>query len=218
MNSYTTPLGEVRIGWMGHASLILEWNGKVIYSDPYSEVADYAGKPAADLILITHNHYDHYDPAAFCHVETPATKFVVSQNVGVVDARYQVLENGESTEWEGIRIAAVPSYNIERRNEEGNHFHPQGVGNGYVLDFGGFTLYIAGDTEPVPEMEALPALDVALLPKNLPYTMTDEEFIGLSNRLQPKYLYPIHFFELDYDALRAAIDSKIQLVNPKKYD
>lgn len=218
MNSYQTPLGELQVGWMGHASLVFQWNGKVIYADPYAEVADYQGRPAADLLLITHNHYDHYDPAAFGPVQTPATRFVVSQNVGAVDDRYTVLHNGDSCEWEGIRITAVPAYNIHRRNEEGQHFHPKGVGNGYVLDFGGYIVYIAGDTEPISEMDQLPACDLAFLPKNLPYTMTDEEFVNLAHQLQPKVLHPIHFFELDYDALRSAIDSKIQLINPKKYD
>ena len=218
MDSYQTPLGELRIGWMGHASLIMEWAGKVIYADPYSEVADYLGKPKADLILITHNHYDHYDPAALAPIQTPQTRFVVSQNVGLVDERYIVLENGAETQWEGLHIQAVASYNINRRNEEGQHFHPKGVGNGYVLDFSGFKVYVPGDTEPISEMDQLPHLDVAFLPKNLPYTMTDDEFVALANRFQPDVLYPIHFFELDYDRLRKAVDPKIILKNPEKYD
>ncbi len=212
MDSYKTPLGEIKIKVFGHASLLIEWNGKNIYSDPYSEVVDYKGFPAADLVLVTHNHYDHYDVKALDEIVTENTRLVVASDVPQVDGRYTVLRNGEGTSYEGISISAVPSYNINRRNEEGNHFHPKGVGNGYILDFNGFKLYIAGDTEPIPEMEALKDIDVAFLPKNLPYTMTDEEFIALANNIKPKYLYPIHYFELDEQKLRGSIDADITMI------
>ncbi len=211
MDSYKTPSGEILVEHLGHASLVIKWNDLTIYSDPYSEVADFAGRDKADLILITHNHYDHYDEKAFKEIETPNTLFVVSENVGKVDARYVVLANGESFNFDGVDIQAVPSYNINRRNEEGNLFHPQGVGNGYLLEIDGVCLYIAGDTEPVAEMDGLPAIDIAFLPKNLPYTMTDDEFAALANKLNPKYLYPIHYFELDVQKIRGMVNDNIIL-------
>lgn len=216
MDSYKTPLGEIKVRVFGHASLHIEWNGKNIYSDPYSEVVDYVGFPAADLVLVTHNHYDHYDEKALNEILTENTRLVVASDVPEVDGRYTVLNNYDSFTYEGINILAVPSYNINRRNEEGNHFHPKGVGNGYVLDFNGFKVYIAGDTEPVSEMDELKDIDIAFLPKNLPYTMTDEEFIALANRLRPEYLYPIHYFELDEQKLRDNIDSDIKIIVNKK--
>lgn len=215
MDSYKTPLGEIRITVIGHASLLIEWNGKNIYSDPYSEAGDFSGRPKADLILITHGHYDHYDETAYSKIVTDKTKFIVSIDVPDTDERYKVLKNGESYNYEGVMIEAVPAYNINRRNENGELFHPNGVGNGYILNFDGYRLYIAGDTEPIPEMKRLPAIDIAFLPKNLPYTMTDEEFIQLANQIRPKYLYPIHYFELDEAKLFRHLDTGITMVLTK---
>jgi len=206
-------MGELRVTVFGHASVLLEIQGKRIYVDPYSEVHDYAKDAPADLILITHDHYDHNDQKAIAPIATPKTAFVVSQNVGRVDERYTVLENDAICSWEGIDICAVESYNINRRNPEGALFHPRGVGNGYVLDFDGFKIYLAGDTEPIPEMKELPAIDLAFLPKNLPYTMTDEEFIQAANEIKPKYLYCYHYFEIDIPKLKKGLDPAIELQN-----
>ena len=213
MKTFKTPMGDLRVEVFGHASVRFDIGGKVIYVDPYSEVCDSTGKTPADLILVTHNHYDHYDKKAFSKIETPRTTFIVSQNVGRVDSRYTVLANDEVCTWQGIEIAAVEAYNVNRRNPSGDLFHPRGVGNGYVLDFGGFKVYLAGDTEPIPEMQDLPKIDLAFLPKNLPYTMTDEEFIKVANLIKPKYLYAYHYFEIDVPALRAKLDSGIELMN-----
>lgn len=213
MKTFPTPLGDLRVEVLGHASVRFDIGDKRIYVDPYSEVCSYKGMPPADLILITHNHYDHYDEKAFSEIETPETTFIVSANVGRVDDRYVVLENGACCTWAGISICAVEAYNVNRRNPSGNLFHPRGVGNGYLLDFDGFTVYLAGDTEPIPEMEDLPAIDLAFLPKNLPYTMTDEEFLQVANTLKPKYLCAYHYFEIDVPALRAKLDPAIEFLN-----
>ena len=213
MKTFQTPMGALRVTVFGHASVLFEIQDKKIYVDPYSEVHDYKGDAPADLILITHNHYDHYDEKAFSEIETPETAFIVSQNVGLVDARYTVLENDQVCTWEGIGIAAVEAYNVNRRNPSGQLFHPRGVGNGYVLDFDGFKVYLAGDTEPIPEMQELPKIDLAFLPKNLPYTMTDEEFIKAANHIKPKFLYAYHYFEIDVPKLKSELDKGIELLN-----
>ena len=109
-------------------------------------------------------------------------------------------------------IHAVPAYNVNRRNDAGELFHPKGVGNGYILDFGGFRLYIAGDTEPISEMRHVTNIDIAFLPKNLPYTMTDEEFVQVANTIRPKYLYPIHYFEIDVAKLIGMLDTGITMI------
>ena len=212
MDSYKTPLGEIKVKVFGHASLLIEWNGKNIYSDPYSEVVDYKGFPKADLVVVTHNHYDHYDVKALNEIVTENTILVVASDVPKVNDNYIVLKNGESTSLDSITVDAVPAFNINRRNEEGNHFHPQGVGNGYILNFGGFRIYIAGDTEPTGPMKAISDIDIAFIPKNLPYTMTDEEFVAISNTIKPKYLYPIHYFELDQEKLRSLVDPQITMI------
>lgn len=216
MDSYNTPLGELKITVFGHASLLLQWNGKNIYVDPYSEVTDYTGMEKADLILVTHSHYDHYDKEAFSKIETPDTLFIVSKDVGNVASNYYVLNNNESYDYFGLIINAVPAYNINRRNEEGEHFHPKGVGNGYILDFAGYRVYIFGDTEPIPEMKYIGNIDIAFIPKNLPYTMTDEEFVQIANAIRPRILYAVHYFEIDPDKLLKELDLGITLVNPNK--
>ena len=213
MRSFDTPMGPLRVEVLGHASVRFDIGDKHIYVDPYSEVCDYKGRVPADLILITHNHYDHYDPMAFGEIETPETAFIVSENVGCVDDRYTVLANDQACTWEGISVAAVESYNVNRRNPSGELFHPRGVGNGYVLDFGGFKVYLAGDTEPIPEMQDLPKVDLAFLPKNLPYTMTDEEFIKVANLIKPRYLYAYHYFEIDVPNLKKELDPAVELLN-----
>ena len=206
-------MGDLRVEVLGHASVRFDIDGKTLYVDPYGEVHNYKGDTHADLILVTHNHYDHYDPKAYKEIETPLTTYIVSQNVGRVDNRYTVLANDEICSWKGISICAVEAYNVNRRNPQGELFHPRGVGNGYVLDFEGFKVYLAGDTEPIPEMQDLPKIDLAFLPKNLPYTMTDEEFIKAANLIKPKYLYCYHYFEIDVPKLRASLDPAIELLN-----
>ena len=213
MQTFDTPMGPLGVEVFGHASVRFDIGGKRIYVDPYSDVCDFTGKEPADLILITHNHYDHYDEKAFSKIATPGTAFVVSLNVGRVDDRYTVLANDEVCTWEGITICAVESYNVNRRNPSGELFHPRGVGNGYILDFDGFKVYLAGDTEPIPEMQDLPAIDLAFLPKNLPYTMTDEEFVKAANIIRPKRLYAYHYFEIDAAKLKKELDPAIELLN-----
>lgn len=212
MERYKTPIGDIEITVFGHASLLIRWNGKNIYVDPYSEVKDYAGMDKADLILITHNHYDHFDKKAIAEIEKPETHFIVSENVGVLADNYELLKNGDTTSYDEIAIHATFSYNVNRRDDNGNLFHPKGVGNGYILSFGSYRLYIAGDTEPIPEMKFVTNIDIAFLPKNLPYTMTDEEFVQVANMIKPKYLYPIHYFEIDIAKLKRLIDTGITMI------
>lgn len=214
MDNYKTPLGEIKIKVFGHASLLIVWDNKNIYVDPYSEVTDYKGMDKADVILITHSHYDHYDKKAFSEIEKKETLFIVSGDVGQAAPNYVVLGNNEYYKYGELSIQAVPSYNILRRNEQGDHFHPKGVGNGYILDFNGFRLYILGDTEQIPEMKYINNIDIAFIPKNLPYTMTDEEFVELANILKPRILYPIHYFELDTAKLHKDLDLGITLITP----
>ncbi len=113
----------------------------------------------------------------------------------------KVLENGESIKVKGIEITATPAYNVENKRDNGKPFHLKGEGNGYILNMGGFIIYIAGDTEFIPEMKVAKGADIAFLPKNLPYTLSDEKFIEAANFIKPKNLYPIHYFELDPQVL-----------------
>ena len=204
-----TAGGDLVITFLGHATLMAAFDGKTIHLDPVSAEADYAKLPQADLILVSHDHYDHLDPEAIKLIRTPATKIVGNPDVGRQIPEAIVLKNGESQIVEGLKIEAVPAYNIKHEMSPGKPFHPRGIGNGYVVTFGDKRVYFAGDTENVPEMKQLADIDIAFLPMNLPYTMTPEMVAHAAGMFRPKVLYPYHQGETDTAKLLALmIDEK----------
>ena len=201
-SSSKTPLGLLEIETLGHAALQFRLGDHIIYVDPYSQVHDFSAMPPASLVLITHDHYDHLDLKALSPLLAPETQVIGNPDAAGQLPGAMALRNGQATRWNDLTIEAVPAYNTTGRNEQGEYFHPQGVGNGYVLDFAGFQVYIAGDTELIPEMQQRRGVDVAFLPKNLPYTMSDQMFVQAARTVAPKVLYPYHYFEIDIDRLR----------------
>ncbi|HOG12236.1 MAG: MBL fold metallo-hydrolase [Smithellaceae bacterium] len=198
-----TPEGDLVIRFVGHSSLIFFWAGKNIHADPVSLEADYARLPKADVILITHGHGDHMDVNAVNIIKIPATKIVGNDEVGSQIPGTLVMKNGEERVVEGLKIEAVPAYNLKHMRAPGKPFHPKGVGNGYVVTLGGLRVYIAGDTENIPEMRRLQNIDIAFLPMNLPYTMTPEMAADAAQMFHPKVLYPYHQGETDTAKLLA---------------
>lgn len=192
-----TKAGNLEITFIGHASLVLKFAGKVIHVDPYSKLADYAKQPKADLIFLTHEHQDHLDPTALQRIVTPKTVLVLTEKCAEKMPGGIVMKNGDVRTVEGIKVEAVPAYNLVHKRDNGQPFHPKGVGNGYVLTFGDKRIYIAGDTENIPEMRQLQQIDIAFLPMNLPYTMTPEMTADAAKSFQPKVLYPYHYGETD---------------------
>ncbi len=211
MGKFTTPLGEIVITILGHASLLIQWSGQNIFVDPYSKVADYSKQPPAHLVLLTHHHYDHLDKSALNHIVTGKTLFVTSSLAGQEIKGANALKQGEEYNYQGVNIKAVYAYNIEHKRDNGIPFHLRGEGNGYILNFGGFRVYIAGDTEMIPEMKELGEIDLAFLPKNLPYTMSDEQFIEAVKLIRPKNLYPYHYFELDAKKIESKLPAGVKL-------
>lgn len=203
-----TSKGDLIIHFLGHSSLMMSWNGKIIHSDPVSSEADYATLPKADIILISHEHYDHLDLQAVGHIKTAATKIVGSPEVGKQIPGIVVLKNGDAQTIDGLKIEAVPAYNILHMSAPGKPFHPKGVGNGYVITIGSLRLYLAGDTENIPEMKQLKNIDIAFLPMNLPYTMTPEMVADAAKMFLPKILYPYHQGETDTTKLAALLKSE----------
>jgi L-ascorbate metabolism protein UlaG (beta-lactamase superfamily) len=197
----TTPAGDLTIAFFGHASLRFTFGGKEIYADPFGEAADYSALPKADLILVTHEHFDHCDPAAVAAVRTGKTKVVMTAGCAAKIGDGTVMKNGDSRTVEGIPIEAVPAYNIVHMRENGRPFHQPGEGNGYVADFGGTRVYIAGDTENIPEMQNLRNIDIAFLPVNVPYTMSPEMAADAARSFRPRILYPYHFSQTDLSRL-----------------
>jgi L-ascorbate metabolism protein UlaG (beta-lactamase superfamily) len=190
---FPTTAGDLSITFLGHASLLIVFNGKNIFVDPFSQVADYTSLPKADIIICTHEHRDHLDPQALALISTSGTKLILNPAGAAEVAGSIAMRNGDKRTVEGLQIEAVPAYNILHKREDGNHFHPKGIGNGYILTFGKTRLYLAGDTENIPEMKSLHNIDIAFLPMNLPYTMTPEMVADAARMFKPHILYPYHY-------------------------
>ena len=192
-----TSAGNLEISFIGHASLMLQFRGKIIHVDPYSKEGDYTQLPKADLILITHDHVDHYDPKALANIQTDDTAMIIPMSCADRIPEGLVMKNGDTLTELGIEVRAVPAYNIVHKRENGEPYHPKGVGNGYVLTFGEKHIYIAGDTENIPEVKALRGIDVAFLPMNIPFTMTPAMVADAARAIKPPMLYPYHYGETD---------------------
>lgn len=192
-----TSGGDLAVTFIGHGSLKFVFAGKNIYVDPFSKLADYSQLPKADIVLITHDHPDHFDPVAVEKIRTVKTKFLVNESTIERVPGGIALKNGESQTIDGIQIDAVPAYNKVHKRDSGEPFHPKGTGNGYVITFGDKRVYVAGDTENIPEMKELKNIDIAFLPMNLPYTMTPEMTADAAKMVQPVILYPYHYGDTD---------------------
>lgn len=192
-----TSVGDLKITFIGHGTLMFHFDGKVIHVDPVAREADYSKLPKANIILITHEHRDHFDLNVVNLLRTEKTALVLTETCAKQVDTGITLRNGDEKVIEGLRIKAVPAYNIVHMRSPGRPFHPKGVGNGYVITFGDKRVYVAGDTENVPEMKQLKQIDIAFLPMNLPYTMTPEMVVDAARSFRPKILYPYHYGDTD---------------------
>jgi L-ascorbate metabolism protein UlaG (beta-lactamase superfamily) len=192
-----TSAGDLKVTFLGHGTLMLTFKGKTIHVDAYSKVADYSKLPKADVILITHEHHDHLDLGALASIRTEKTEVVLTGTCAQQVEGGIVMRNGDVHRIREMTIEAVPAYNLVHKRENGQPFHPKGAGNGYVMAFGDTRLYVAGDTENIPEMKKLQGIDCAFLPMNLPYTMTPEMVADAALAFRPKILYPYHYGDTD---------------------
>lgn len=194
---FQTPSGELRVTFVGHGSVFFTFRGKVIYVDPVSQYGDYPTMPKGDLVLITHEHRDHFDEKALNAIRKEGTIVVSNKAVAESLAEAIPMENGDVREFLGFKVEAVPAYNLVHMRSPGVPYHPKGRGNGYVITFGEKRVYVAGDTENIPEMKNLKDIDIAFLPMNLPYTMTPEMVADAALAFKPRILYPYHYGETD---------------------
>ena len=180
---------------ISHATMVLNWDGTIIYVDPVGGGEAFADQPSPDLVLITDIHGDHLNVETLQAVSTDKTKIIVPQAVAdklpeefapVID----VLNNGDIKERYGFEVEAIPMYNLR---EEALKFHTKGRGNGYVIEKNEKRVYISGDTEDIPEMRALKDIDVAFVCMNLPYTMTELSAAKAVVEFKPKKVYPYHY-------------------------
>ena len=194
-NTFETEEGPITVHPVHHASFVMETPSRVIYVDPVGEPSLYDDFPEPDLILITHEHGDHYNAETLQELAVGKTQILT--NMAVYDMlpsdlqmKSQQVANGESIDVSGLMIEAIPAYNTTEGRLD---FHPEGRDNGYLFEIGGRRIYIAGDTEGTEEMRALENIFLAFVPMNLPYTMDAEQAADAVGEFQPAYVYPYHY-------------------------
>lgn len=209
VEQFETPAGEtVSVAMIHHGSLSLSYKGYHIQIDPVAKMGnteiDYSCFPQADLILVTHEHGDHLDPAAIDLLTKEGTRLLLNPSSQAKIGRGEAVANGDTLRVGPVGIIAVPAYNI---SEDHLQFHPKGRDNGYILDFDGLRIYISGDTEDIDEMALFGPLDVAFLSTNQPYTMTTTQCIEAAMTLQPKVLIPYHLSDTDMQEIKTVLDT-----------
>ncbi|GAB5506897.1 MAG: hypothetical protein Rhirs2KO_20600 [Rhizobiaceae bacterium] len=194
-DSYMGDTGEITVHPISHASFVMTAPGVVIYADPVGDPVQYDGYPAPDLILVTHEHGDHYKADTLAALAGDGTRLVTNPAVhamlpDALKAKATAIGNGESHTEGSVGIEAIPAYNI---TEGRTQFHPQGRDNGYVLTVDGKRIYISGDTEDIPEMRALTGIDLAFVCMNLPFTMDANQAASAVAEFAPTVVYPYHY-------------------------
>jgi len=202
----------VTLKWLAHSGFQIKAAGKKIYIDleKYGEFSE-----KADLILVTHSHTDHCDPAQIQKARKRGTLVIApAECVSRIDGKVKTLKAGEETKVGNIKVKAVEAYNIKRFRSPGIPFHPKGLGVGYVITAEGKTVYHAGDTDFIPEMRQLSNIDVALLPSGDTYTMDNADVAEAALALKPKYVVPMHRWSTNPEELKSKVEikSKVKVV------
>lgn len=205
---FQTPNGKtVKLYALVHASIRIVYDGKEIEVDPVRKLGnrtiDYTKMPKADYLFVTHEHGDHFDKEALQLLSADKTLLITNERCAGMLGHGEVMSNGDSRQLpDGISVKAVPAYNTTEGHLQ---FHPKGRDNGYVLNLDGLRIYIAGDTEDIPEMEGIKDIDIAFLPCNQPYTMTTEQLVKAAKIVKPKVLFPYHYGQTDISGVPAAL-------------
>lgn len=192
-----TSEGVVEMYFIGHGSLMFSLHNLVIHIDPVRSSGSYEKLPKADLILVTHEHYDHLDTDLIADLRKSETVMFANAPSAAKISWAKPVRAGEINSVNKITIEAIPAYNIVHMRSPGEPFHPKDKGLGFIITIGDKRIYVAGDTENTPEMKALKDIDVAFLPMNLPYTMTPEMVANAAMAFKPGILYPYHYGDTD---------------------
>jgi L-ascorbate metabolism protein UlaG (beta-lactamase superfamily) len=185
----------ISIDPVSHATAVITWDDVVFYIDPTGGAEAFKGKENPGFVLISDIHGDHTDVETLKALNLGITKIIVPSAVKELlpkemHGQLIVLNNGETTDLMGFKIEAIPMYNLP---ESQDAFHPKGRGNGYLLEKDGKRLYLAGDTEDIPEMQNLKNIELALVPMNMPYTMTVDQAAEGVLAFKPKTVVPYHY-------------------------
>ena len=220
---FETKSGKpVKFHALVHASIRIDYDGQTIMIDPVTKLGgrtiDYSAMPKADYIFVTHEHGDHFDKEALKQLTGEGTQLVMNQRCVDMYGSGQAMVNGQSSSLRsgaggtmvngqssmvnGLKVEAVPAYNTTEGHQQ---FHPKGRDNGYILTLDSLRIYIAGDTEDIPEMADIKDIDIAFLPCNQPYTMTPEQLVKAAKTIKPKVLFPYHYGKTDVSGIPAQL-------------
>jgi L-ascorbate metabolism protein UlaG (beta-lactamase superfamily) len=206
-DEFKTKSGKVvKLQLIKHGSFVISYDGLSIQVDPVEKldpVTDYSQFLKADIILITHEHYDHFDVNAINKLKKSDTKIILNKNCEAKLGYGTAMKNGDSISLpHDIKILAFPAYNFTKGHEQ---YHPKGRDNAYVLSLDGLRIYIAADTEDIPEMKQLSDIDVAFLPCNQPYTMTVDQLVHAALMFKPRVLYPYHYNDTPVENIKTKL-------------
>ena len=208
VDEFTTASGKtVKFHALMHACIRIQYDGKEIQIDPVSKLGNrsvnYAAMPKAEYIFVTHEHADHYDAAALKILSADKTQLVMNKRCADMYGSGKVMVNGDKLQLADVNVEAVAAYNSTAGREQ---FHPKGRDNGYILTIDGLRIYIAGDTEDIPEMAQIKDIDIAFLPCNQPYTMTPDQLVRAAKVIKPKVLFPYHYGQTDLSSIPAQLE------------
>lgn len=215
-DTFATSMGELTVQPILHGTLVLEFNEKVIYVDPYGGAEAFTGIAKPDLILITDIHGDHLNEATLDAIHTDGVTIIAPQAVAdKISEKYHgqmtILANDKSLQQFDIDIKAIPMYNLP---EAADAKHVKGRGNGYILEMGKKNIYISGDTAGIDEMRNLQNIDIAFVCMNLPYTMDVNEAASAVLDFKPAIVYPYHYRGKpdmsDTEVFRSLVDKENQ--------
>lgn len=211
---YTTDSGKnVTFTFIKHASLEIKYDGLSIQVDPVRQLppeTDYSKFNKAAFIFVTHEHFDHFDKDAIAALSDENTQVVLNKRCADMLGSGKAMSNGETLKLrDDITVEAVHAYNI---TPDRTKFHPKGRDNGYVINVDGLRIYIAADTEDIPEMTQLKDIDIAFLPCNQPYTMTPEQLANAARMFSPRVIYPYHFNDTPVENIKELLkDTQIEV-------